>query len=793
MKKILLLAAFLLSFAPAFSETQVLDKDNVATAYSTVVDGWTYITNAAEFMKLVKECQNTYDTPKKIRLACDIEYPQRLSTTDISISDYFIKYFRGTFDGMGCTIKNLNIQTYGVRESDNNTNIGFIQQLDSDSEVCNLRFDDCNIVAGHSGGTVAIVVNNVVGTDVSIHDIYIKRGTISVDNVNSEEKVVGCLVCDINSRTEIKHCAIDSLNISGQKVAGNILGFFGTRMNDGASVSGCSIEDCYLASTPTSASVYARFSCITQYDRKDFDDNKLNRHSNCFWDSNIRILGETSGSNPYDIDFFETRAVLINKISLEDLKSGDSSKLNDTEDVWMCQKDSLPKPAGLFYWIPEKENEIKVGTYGESQTLKGKATSTEYGRYIESAILILTSVNNQGKTNYVIDDQYTNEIGVRNPFKEIKENVFKDISMTTLKLPGLVTTVQGNKFLHGVTEGFISNGYWRYAENCLYLNTNQVSRLMTVVGNNEELTIDGRYCTSIFGGALDGQSNLKNLYLNTWFPVGSEGPFEPIELDADNIFKDCPDDMNVYVKDGTMSQAIIGSDITEGYKETDNGWDIFYNEWEDDNNHLFQYFPVTRNPAGLSTLVLGYPVKLPSDCRAWVATGTDNGKLTLKRVVGNIVPAGLPVLLSYENTSGIMHLSPYLGTAPASTLYEGSIFRGSLDPTGHKMTASERMANFYTLSRLAGSTDWSTVAFRPYHPTNDILPSYVVWIGIQDVNAKLSMVFDGDYELPETNGIADAAEQEASSSVPAYNLSGQRVGSNYRGMIIKNGRKYIAK
>ena len=54
------------------------------------------------------------------------------------------------------------------------------------------------------------------------------------------------------------------------------------------------------------------------------------------------------------------------------------------------------------------------------------------------------------------------------------------------------------------------------------------------------------------------------------------------------------------------------------------------------------------------------------------------------------------------------------------------------------------------------------------------------------------MVFDGDYELPDTDGISDVAEREASSA-PVYNLSGQRVGSKYRGIIIKNGRKYIAK
>ena len=55
------------------------------------------------------------------------------------------------------------------------------------------------------------------------------------------------------------------------------------------------------------------------------------------------------------------------------------------------------------------------------------------------------------------------------------------------------------------------------------------------------------------------------------------------------------------------------------------------------------------------------------------------------------------------------------------------------------------------------------------------------------------MVFDGDYELPDTDGISDIVERGVGASAPVYNLSGQRVGSNYKGLIIKNGRKYIAK
>ncbi|MBO5627336.1 MAG: hypothetical protein J5953_16330 [Prevotella sp.] len=479
----------------------------------------------------------------------------------------------------------------------------------------------------------------------------------------------------------------------------------------------------------------------------------------------------------------------------------------------------MPLPAGLYYWNPNNSRELTIGTYGSSQTLTGQVKPIDYGRFIDVTPLKLTGINYNNKTSYIINDYIANEIGVKNPITAIGENVFPNKEMTTLQLPAGVTTVEGTTFPHSVTQAFISHGNWHFSGNLLYLKTSDISRLMTVVGNNTELSIDCRYCNSILDEALKGQSRLKNLYVNTWFPVDAT-EYKPVELLGNNVFSGCPNDLNVYIKDGTcindfgtsgdddegnLVQEIIGRDIDHGYKYHENMWSRrFYSESADDDNHLFQYYPVTRNPARLSTIVLGFATSLPSDCRAWVATGvdTEKGELVLKRVQGNILPARLPVLLSYEQTSGIIHLRPYEGTdAPPATMYERSIFRGSIIPKGQKMDASEMQTNFYTLSRLKGSTDWNTVAFRPFHPADGILPSYTAWIPeslIPDniaysADAKFALVFDGDYDLSDTNGITDVADKADAPSAPAYNLSGQRVGSNYRGMIIKNGRKYIAK
>lgn len=774
MKKIILLAAFMLSMAPVMAAELLTNE--VASSYSKVIDGWTYITNAKEFMKLVSECQSPDVAEKKIKLACDIEYPEKAYS---EISAYYIKYFNGVFDGMGCSIK-----FYMHTESRDDTDVAFIQELNgSNSEVCNLRFDNCSVVSYSTGRNMALVVGKVTTTRSSFHDIYVEGGKIEG---GSNIGAMGGLICKINKNTTIDHCAFYNTDIYWMEHEDSYpIGIFCDGFINDNDNNGCTVSNCYLASTPKLGNTMTKFSCRPELTNSEIAHN-VAKYPNCFYT-------EDCGIDLNSNDFKD-----VTSITLSSLKSG-SIGLG-----WKYGEDVVPQPEGLYYWVPNKTYYLTVGTYESSQNLQGSVTPMDYGRFLNVTQLKLTGITSSGFGAYVINDNITTQVD--NPITVIASDVFRNISMTTLKLPALVTTVEGSAFRHGVTEGFISslNGRWRYVGNCLYLNTDEISRLMTVVGNNEGLTINGRYCTEILDEALKGQTNLKNLYVNTWFPTGSEGPFNPIELLGNNIFKDCPSDMNVYIKDGTASKLIIGDDsqgygYTMVYSGSNNinilGWDQFYTNNEGEENRLFQYFPVTRNPAGLSTLVLGYPVKLPSDCRAWIATGIEGDKLVLKRVKGNIVPAGLPVLLSYEQTNGIMHFTPIENyDGPTATAYEGGIFEGSLDLAGQKIASSSGMSNLYTLSRATGFTDWSTVAFRPFHPVDGIIPPYIAYFSIQDnQQAKLSMVFDGDYELPDTDGISDIVERGVGASAPVYNLSGQRVGSNYRGLIIKNGRKYIAK
>ena len=93
-----------------------------------------------------------------------------------------------------------------------------------------------------------------------------------------------------------------------------------------------------------------------------------------------------------------------------------------------------------------------------------------------------------------------------------------------------------------------------------------------------------------------------------------------------------------------------------------------------------------------------------------------DGKVNMRKIGKQVVPALTPVLLTYEGT-GPLYLSRYEGDYPGSAIdYENNLFKGSVDPGGHTMTSSEMMSNFFTLGRPSGDTSYDHLGFYQYHP-----------------------------------------------------------------------------
>ena len=398
MKRILAFAAILVAVLPASAET--LSDKNVATSYSTVVDGWTYITNAAEFMKLASECQNPDVEEKKVRLACDIEYPSNLSYTNNA--NFFIKYFRGVFDGMGFKITNFNLT------SNQEIHAAFVSRLlGNGSEVCNLQFDNPNVQIV-SEGTGAIVETRSKEPTALAYNIYVNGGKITAFPKSS---ALGGIACYVNRNTSIHHCAIIGVGSSSGVYSNSenyTVGIFCYGLKEGVSEKkhGCTITDCYM--TNISPSKMMAFSV------PDPGDHCYYSNTNIPVDSEITNFTGKNVKNTTDEQKWKHA-----------LGSG-----------WKYSENAMPEPEGLYYWKPSHTYNLNVGTYGSSQNLAGSVVPIEYGHFQDRTRLKLTSITPaSSSTSYVISDNYTNEIEIENPITVIASDVFKNIPMTTLQLP----------------------------------------------------------------------------------------------------------------------------------------------------------------------------------------------------------------------------------------------------------------------------------------------------------------------------------------------------------------------
>jgi hypothetical protein len=304
--------------------------------------------------------------------------------------------------------------------------------------------------------------------------------------------------------------------------------------------------------------------------------------------------------------------------------------------------------------------------------------------------------------------------------------------------------------------------------------------LLTAPKSPTVLTIRQELADNIADYAFEGMSGLKTLYVDTWVEAGrlvdnGENPPPVFALTGEHTFDGCPADLDVFIKDGTQYQLFLGYQASggHGYSNADY-WRQFYSDYQDVPNHMFTYFPINRNPGGMSTLMLAYPVEMPEGVTAWWAQSISDGRLNMGKIQNGIVPAFTPVLLAYEDT-GTLYLSPYEGDNPgAATDYENNLFKGSVDPGGHTMTASEMMTNFLTLGRPKGDTSYDNLGFYSYHPKDNILPSYVAWLALNDVpsEARYIMRFnDGTTSISEVSGM----KSEESAAAAIYTLQGIRI------------------
>jgi len=184
----------------------------------------------------------------------------------------------------------------------------------------------------------------------------------------------------------------------------------------------------------------------------------------------------------------------------------------------------------------------------------------------------------------------------------------------------------------------------------------------------------------------------------------------------------------------------------------------------------------TVSSVGYATFSSTYALDLDhiSGGTAYVVTSAANGYIHLEEASG-VVPANTGLILKAENGGTVtIPVSASAGTAPTTNYLVAVTADNTTVTAGNYVLAAEDdVAGFY----LIGKTTATLNAGKAY------LSSDIPVSG----GAKARLLFADDATAIKTIAV-DAAESGA-----IYNVAGQRVNAAYKGIVIKNGKKYLNK
>lgn len=175
---------------------------------------------------------------------------------------------------------------------------------------------------------------------------------------------------------------------------------------------------------------------------------------------------------------------------------------------------------------------------------------------------------------------------------------------------------------------------------------------------------------------------------------------------------------------------------------------------------------------------------LPEGVTAYAVKSNNDGRAQLVKVAdgGQVIPGRKGYLLSTANKNGF-YLTPSDGeavAAPAENLLMGSDEAHTFNDAGYKyyiLGKSGEDFGFYWQKGTSG-----TCVYNAAHKAFLRVPA--------SSGAKFLSFTFGE-ETTGINGItASDAEQNGTA---LYNLAGQRVAKGYKGLVIKNGKKYLVK
>ena len=269
-------------------------------------------------------------------------------------------------------------------------------------------------------------------------------------------------------------------------------------------------------------------------------------------------------------------------------------------------------------------------------------------------------------------------------------------------------------------------------------------------------------------------SNLKSVTVN-WTAAD-----KIVQINS-NVFSNCSEGWTLIVPDGTESLYIADS------------------SWGPYTANMKVYIPVTlRRGLDSGDNYIGYFATFYSSESAYDLTGTntkaytgvledvedeDEVKVLKLKDAGNIIGQGMGVVLKYagedqgSETIDIV-LMPSEETATAG--------ENILTGTDVKLSWGDIPENTYALSK---SKEYG-VGFYYCNYEGWTIAAHKAFLTLGSSAAK-SIIFQ--FEDGETTGIESLTPALSEGEGAIYNLNGMRVDENYKGIVIKNGKKYVVK
>ena len=767
-----------------------------------------YIYTPGQFVGL-REYWGDYDDDDQGYKGWTIYLMNDIDLNNHNFNDYTIGWnddhkFAGNFDGMGHTIKNLKIEG-------NDDNRALFGKLDN-GKIMNLRLENVDIHAGdgddcHIGAICGRMYNHSTITHCAVVGGSVRQYESGNDEFGA---ICGYMT---NNHNSIEYCYSD-ITVEADAQVGGLVGKIEQGDNH---TSG--IFHCYFSGKV----IHHSDDCYGSIAGERYGQQLVNNFY-LYRDDGVRGTGYDGGSGDPRGD--EIAACTDEQMKQPLLFSMYNDKYTLEDDQYVYPLNGYPELKVFLRYNPgDSFYTTNVGHMdsNEADSIPGylsvrSKTEVEKKKMVEDATISWTEVTSAvvtlekaigatGNNDFVVNDSLHSFFSpIPLATTGLGANAFERLgTVNRVLLPEALDSIAYPQ-RHKVHQTIVlSNDLSGCAvkDNALYDMNHRL--LLTAIKSPETLTIHQEFADSIADYAFEGMGNLKTLYVDTWVEAGrtvDDGENRPpvFELKGEHAFDGCPADLNVFIKDGTTNQLFLGYQASGGYGYSNaDYWNLFYSDYQDVPNHMFPYFPVKRNPGRMSTLMLGYPVLLPEGVSAWWAkllTNDDKGtKVHLQKLGTKMIPALTPVLLTYEATTEPLYLSRYEGSdAGAATDFEGNLFKGSVDPGGHNMTSSERMSNFYTLGRPAGDATYDHLGFYPYHPKNDILPSYVAWIASSDIpaNAQLALYFDDADEATTVDALTLLPSPTSEQHV--YTMQGLRIDPSamQKGQLyIVNGKKII--